>query len=546
MEPLYQRLTILVLIGVLTGLCTGDDVSVHYYASGVIVNHNFTKEFYTKDMKDCEPCQNLANDVRTGLWKMFDFFVQVNLFKRQHTVLLNKTDEGIFFRPPSLGGQDINATEKTEIPPDQQKEEKGVYFIMVMRLDLNVTDPSRNLHDLKKVLGNTVWGYLRTVVHFQIPKPKPKVLLNETAFVFKEIPESGVTDYLKLLKRKHGFTSKTILRKHEDIPENHQNALTVISYVGCAFSAVGLTLTILTIVLSRKLRRLRQNQLLVYLCISLLAAILLFTFGINGITDSDSLDLCKAMAAFLHYFLLSSIVWMSIEAYNLYQDLVKVFDTTLISQNEFMCRAGVVGWIIPAVIVVITVLAEPDSYGFHVTDKNNETLCWMDADAFYGAFLAPVLLLMVVNVFIFIAVMKEIYNIPHMSEKTNRLSHFRATVSVFFLLGLNWLFAGLASTVGTLVFHYLFTITCSFQGLLIFVLHGIIKKDFQEAWRMLTTKNRVMEMIRTTSLGTKAMSISSQNSSLGIQGRDNPISLSGSAGGDSGIEIQVGSNLSTY
>ena len=35
---------------------------------------------------------------------------------------------------------------------------------------------------------------------------------------------------------------------------------------------------------------------------------------------------------------------MTIEAYNLYQDLVKVFDTTFISQNEFMCRAGVVGW----------------------------------------------------------------------------------------------------------------------------------------------------------------------------------------------------------
>ena len=77
---------------------------------------------------------------------------------------------------------------------------------------------------------------------------------------------------------------------------------------------------------------------------SLLAAILLFTFGINGITDSDSLDLCKVMASLLHYFLLSSIVWMSIEAYNLYKDLVKVFDTTLISQNELMCRAGVVGW----------------------------------------------------------------------------------------------------------------------------------------------------------------------------------------------------------
>ena len=94
----------------------------------------------------------------------------------------------------------------------------------------------------------------------------------------------------------------------------------------------------------RKLRRLRQNQILIYLSMSLLAAILLFTFGINGITDSDSLDLCKAIASLLHYFLLSSIVWMSIEAYNLYKDVVKVFDTTPISQKEFMCRAGVVGW----------------------------------------------------------------------------------------------------------------------------------------------------------------------------------------------------------
>ncbi|KAJ7393446.1 hypothetical protein OS493_006420 [Desmophyllum pertusum] len=309
-----------------------------------------------EDTTDCEPCHNLTVDVRRG--------------------------------PPSLGGQDINSTEKTKLPPDEQREEKGVYFIMVMRLDLNVTNPSRNLYDLK-------------------------VLIKTPA---------GRTSEVCFLKGELWLYIQNYSTKHDDIPERHQKALTAISYVGCALSAVGLTLTILTIALSRKLRRLRQNQILVYLCLSLLAAILLFTFGINGITDSDSLDLCKAMTALLHYFLLSSIVWMSIEAYNLYQDLVKVFDTTFISQNEFMCRAGVVGWIIPAVVVVITVLAEPDSYGFHVMDTNNETLCWMDQDAFYGAFLAPVLLLMVVNAIIFIVVMKEIYNIPHMCEKANRLS----------------------------------------------------------------------------------------------------------------------------
>lgn len=42
-------------------------MSVHFHASGVILNHNFTKEFYMEDKKDCEPCQNLADDVQTGV-----------------------------------------------------------------------------------------------------------------------------------------------------------------------------------------------------------------------------------------------------------------------------------------------------------------------------------------------------------------------------------------------------------------------------------------------------------------------------------------------
>ena len=46
--------------------------------------------------------------------------------------------------------------------------------------------------------------------------------------------------------------------------------------------------------------------------------------------------------------------------------------------------------------------------------------------------------------------------------------------------------------------------------------------------------------------GTKTMSISSQISSFAMQGRDNPISLNGSTEGDSGIEIQVRSSISMY
>ena len=55
---------------------------------------------------------------------------------------------------------------------------------MVMRLDLNVTDPSRNLYDLKVSIKNSCWLYLRSVAHFQLHQD-PDVLLNSTAFNFK-------------------------------------------------------------------------------------------------------------------------------------------------------------------------------------------------------------------------------------------------------------------------------------------------------------------------------------------------------------------------
>lgn len=53
----------------MAGLCVGESVSVHFDASGVILNHNFTKEFYMKDTKDCEACQALAANITTGVSK---------------------------------------------------------------------------------------------------------------------------------------------------------------------------------------------------------------------------------------------------------------------------------------------------------------------------------------------------------------------------------------------------------------------------------------------------------------------------------------------
>ena len=51
----------------MAGFCSGENVSVYYRASGVILNRNFTKEFFKKDQTDCESCKVLADDVRQGV-----------------------------------------------------------------------------------------------------------------------------------------------------------------------------------------------------------------------------------------------------------------------------------------------------------------------------------------------------------------------------------------------------------------------------------------------------------------------------------------------
>ena len=42
-------------------------MSVYFDASGVILNHNFTKEFYMEDTKDCESCQALTVNMIRGV-----------------------------------------------------------------------------------------------------------------------------------------------------------------------------------------------------------------------------------------------------------------------------------------------------------------------------------------------------------------------------------------------------------------------------------------------------------------------------------------------
>ena len=72
---------------------------------------------------------------------------------------------------------------------------------------------------------------------------------------------------------------------------------------------------------------------------SLMLLLIVFLIGIEQTSNTKS---CQAVAALLHYFILTTFLWMGVEAANLYQMFVKVFQTR--NQEVFLIRASIIAW----------------------------------------------------------------------------------------------------------------------------------------------------------------------------------------------------------
>ena len=93
------------------------------------------------------------------------------------------------------------------------------------------------------------------------------------------------------------------------------------------------------------------------LCVSLMLLLIVF---IAGAGRTENLIGCRIVAVLLHYFSLSSVMWMGVEGYNMYMSFVQVMATY---QSKFMLKASVVAWGLPALIVTITVSVATSYYG---------------------------------------------------------------------------------------------------------------------------------------------------------------------------------------
>ncbi|XP_039873812.1 adhesion G-protein coupled receptor G6 isoform X8 [Simochromis diagramma] len=267
------------------------------------------------------------------------------------------------------------------------------------------------------------------------------------------------------------------------IDEKNNNILTFISYIGCGISAIFSAATLLTYIAFEKLRRDYPSKILMNLSTSLLFLNMVFLLD-SWLSTMEKDGLCKAVAIFLHYFLLTSFTWMGLESVHMYIALVKVFNTYI---RRYILKFCIVGWGLPAVLVVIVSAVDKDSYNA-IKYEGGSKFCWITNKAvFYTTCVGYFCLVFLLNMAMFVVVMLQICG--RNGKRSNRtlrkevLRNLRSAISLTFLLGMTWGFAFFAWGPVKLTFMYLFSIFNSLQGLFIFIFHCALKENVQKQWK---------------------------------------------------------------
>ncbi len=81
-----------------------------------------------------------------------------------------------------------------------------------------------------------------------------------------------------------------------------------------------------------------QRKILIQLCISMLGLYLTFLIGIDSTHSEVG---CLIVAALLHYFVITTVLWMGAEARHMYVTLVTASDRV---GRKFMIKAGFFAW----------------------------------------------------------------------------------------------------------------------------------------------------------------------------------------------------------
>ncbi|KAM6215892.1 adhesion G protein-coupled receptor B1 isoform 2-T2 [Rhynchocyon petersi] len=242
--------------------------------------------------------------------------------------------------------------------------------------------------------------------------------------------------------------------------------------VGCGVSSLTLLLLIIIYVSVWRYIRSERSVILINFCLSIISSNALILIGQ---TQTRNKVVCTLVAAFLHFFFLSSFCWVLTEAWQSYMAVTGRLRNRLV-RKRFLC----LGWGLPALVVAISV-------GF-TKAKGYSTMnyCWLSLEggllyAFVGPAAAVVLVNMVIGILVFNRLVSK-DGITDKKLKERAGASLWSSCVVLPLLALTWMSAVLAVTDRrSALFQILFAVFDSLEGFVIVMVHCVLRREVQDA-----------------------------------------------------------------
>ncbi|XP_041438099.1 adhesion G protein-coupled receptor B2 isoform X3 [Xenopus laevis] len=273
--------------------------------------------------------------------------------------------------------------------------------------------------------------------------------------------------------------------------------------IGCAISCMALLILLAVYAAFWRFIRSERSIILLNFCLSILASNILILVGQS---QALSKAVCALIAAFLHFFFLSSFCWVLTEAWQSYLAVIGQMRTRLV-RKRFLC----LGWGLPALVVAVSVgFTRTKGYG-------TPHYCWLSLEGgLLYAFVGPAAVIVLVNMLIGIIVFNKLMSRDGISDKSkkqraggetscrnlllicstcgvlpsaklsavtasNAVASLWSSCVVLPLLALTWMSAVLAMTDRrSILFQVLFAVFNSVQGCVIITVHCFLRREVQE------------------------------------------------------------------
>ncbi|XP_026329453.1 uncharacterized protein LOC113237279, partial [Hyposmocoma kahamanoa] len=307
-------------------------------------------------------------------------------------------------------------------------------------------------------------------------------LENDTGFwsqegcYFIRSTEKGILDTCRCNHLTH---FARVLVSRDLFSQRDEDALELLSIIGCCLSIFGILMIGITAALFRSWRQDYSNKIWLQLCIAILLLVICFLVIVFAKFDDYNIP-CILVGMLLHYSVLASFCWMLVAAVLSYRRLVIVFTR---DASHKLLRASAFSWGVPCVIVGILFLVEPHSYERHFEEKHpSGTFCYPSGLSLWLTVYAPVALILLANWTLFVLIVRTVFAPKSIQRQCDPKESVRcAAVSclLVFLFGLPWVFGLFAHNI---VPAYIFALTVTFQGFILFLFFVVVNKKTRGLW----------------------------------------------------------------